>query len=254
MGCTKYLLPVDGKTKIVLSITTILPITNPGGRGLGAGVWLAVDSTVVITSSISSPHPPAVQNGEHFSNNIVTLQVEKFCNETCDDNVNFYEDELTRSIPIANDSEGDPLFKKKKKKKNRDKKMVQKDKHLKEDTSILNVVQFYNETIDDNVKYLNKINISAPNLNKEDFTTIIQIANASEDDEELTLLKSPFKKIKRKKKKSKMEINDGTQSSKYVTIQKNLKNMEDLKKNVSKEQSNEIHNGKICILQKCLLK
>jgi len=50
-----------------------------------------------------------------------------------------------------------------------------------------------------------------------------------------------------------MAINDGTWSSKYVTIQKNLKNMEGLKKIVSKEQSNEIHNGKICILQNCLL-
>jgi len=47
-----------------------------------------------------------------------------------------------------------------------------------------------------------------------------------------------------------MAINNSTQSTKYVTIQKNLKNMEDLKKNLSKEQPNEIHNGKICILQK----
>ncbi|XP_029344337.1 zinc finger protein 300-like [Acyrthosiphon pisum] len=120
--------------------------------------------------------------------------------------------------------------------------MVQKEKHLNKDKSILNVVQFYNETIDDNVKYLNKINLSASNLNREDFTTAIQIANVSEDDKELTLLKSPFKKIKKKKKKSKMVIIDGAQSSKYVTIQKNLKNMEDLKKNIFKEQSNEIHN------------
>ncbi|XP_060861191.1 zinc finger protein 37-like isoform X2 [Metopolophium dirhodum] len=183
--------------------------------------------------------------------NCEKFKQDKFYSEICDDNdKHLYKDETMDSylnkdelirIPIANTSEGDSLFKKKKKKKNSDKKMVQKDKHLKNDKSILNGVQFYNETIDDNIKYLNKINMSVSNLNK-DFTTRIQIANASEDDKELTLLKSPFKKIKKKKKKFKMAINDGTQSTKYGTTQKNLKNMEDLKKNVFKEQPNEIHN------------
>jgi len=42
-----------------------------------------------------------------------------------------------------------------------------------------------------------------------------------------------------------MAIKEDTESSKYESIQKNLKNMEDLKKYVSEEQSNEIHDGKI---------
>jgi len=46
-----------------------------------------------------------------------------------------------------------------------------------------------------------------------------------------------------------MAIKEDTESSKYESLQKNLKNMEDVKKNSSEEQLNEIHNGKICILQ-----
>jgi len=44
-----------------------------------------------------------------------------------------------------------------------------------------------------------------------------------------------------------MAIKEDIESSKYKSIQKNFKNMEDLKIYVSEEQSNEIHNGKICI-------
>lgn len=40
-------------------------------------------------------------------------------------------------------------------------------------------------------------------------------------------------------------MKEDTESSKYEFIQKNLKSMEDLKKNISEEQSNKIYNGKI---------
>ncbi|CAI6366783.1 unnamed protein product [Macrosiphum euphorbiae] len=199
-----------------------------------------------------------VQNDNNFKNDVGTLKEDEFYTENCDENnkdlyldetmdSNFSKDEFTRSISITNDSEGDLLFKKKKKKK-RDKKMVQIDKYLKNDKATLKVQQFYNDTCNDKIKYLNKINISGSNLNRDNSTTSIQIANASEDDEELTLLKSPLKKSKLKKKKSKAKKED-TESSKYESIQKNFKNVEDLKKCISEEQSNEIHNGKICILQ-----
>ncbi|CAI6365596.1 unnamed protein product [Macrosiphum euphorbiae] len=199
-----------------------------------------------------------VQNDNNFKNDVGTLKEDEFYTKNCDENnkhlyldetmdSNFSKDEFTRSISITNDSEGDFLFKKKKKEK-RDKKMVQIDKYLKNDKATLKVQQFYNDTCNDKIKYLNKINISGSNLNRDNSTTSIQIANASEDDEELTLLKSPLKKSKLKKKKSKAKKED-TESSKYESIQKNFKNMEDLKKCISEEQSNEIHNGKICILQ-----
>jgi len=42
-----------------------------------------------------------------------------------------------------------------------------------------------------------------------------------------------------------MAMKEDTESSKYEFIQKNLKSMEDLKKNISEEQSNKIYNGKI---------
>ncbi|CAI6365472.1 unnamed protein product [Macrosiphum euphorbiae] len=200
-----------------------------------------------------------LQNDENMNNHIGTLEVDEFYTENCDENnkhlyleetmdSNFNKDEFTRSISITNDSEGDLLFKKKKKKKKRDKKMVQIDKYLKNDKATLKVEQFYNDTCNDKIKYLNKINISGSNLNKDNSTTSIQIANALEDDEELTLLKSPLKKSKLKKIKSKAKKED-TESSKYKSIQKNFINMEDMKNFISEEQSNEIHNGKICILQ-----
>ncbi|KAL4122768.1 hypothetical protein QTP88_015043 [Uroleucon formosanum] len=233
-----------------------------------------------------------VQNYENKNNDLVTSEVDKFHYEISGDNdeylykdttmdSDFIRDEFTRKYPIANALEGDwiyiinvvfyeylkvligvlslvsilwlllrmlnsfltnlhnMIY-------------VQNDKHLENDQSIFNVEQFYNETIDDNVKYLNKINISAFNFNKEDFTRRLQITNASENDKVFTMLKSPLKKVKQKKKKSKIAINVGTESSKYVTVQKNHKNMEYPKENISEEWSNEILYGKICIFQKCL--
>lgn len=41
-----------------------------------------------------------------------------------------------------------------------------------------------------------------------------------------------------------MAINDDSIESNYEFIQKNVKNMEDLNKNISEEQPNEFHNGK----------
>ncbi|CAI6364941.1 unnamed protein product [Macrosiphum euphorbiae] len=201
-----------------------------------------------------------LQNDENMNNHIGTLEVDEFYTEICDENnkhlyldetmdSNFNKDEFTRNISITNDSEGDLLFKKKKKKKKRDKKMVQINKYLKNDKATLKVEQFYNDTCNDKIKYLNKINKSGSNLNKDNSTTSTQIANASEDDEELTLLKSPLKKSKLKKIKSKKAKKEDTESSKCESIQKKFKNMEDMKKCISEEQSNEFHNGKICILQ-----
>lgn len=44
----KYLLPVDGKTKNLLAITMVLPITNKGDRGLGAVTWLVPLKSIIV--------------------------------------------------------------------------------------------------------------------------------------------------------------------------------------------------------------
>ncbi|XP_029344405.1 zinc finger protein 391-like isoform X2 [Acyrthosiphon pisum] len=147
-----------------------------------------------------------VQNYENMDNDIVTLKVDKLYNETCDDhdkqlyqNVtidsNFNNDELKR-ISIANASEGDSLFKKKKKKKG-DKIMVQNDENMDSDIVTLKVDKLYNETCDDHDKQLYQNVTIDSNFNKDELKRI-SIANASEDD---SLVKELLKNKRRSQKK-----------------------------------------------------
>ncbi|XP_060858199.1 zinc finger protein 37-like isoform X1 [Metopolophium dirhodum] len=107
--------------------------------------------------------------------------------------------------------------------------------------------KLYTTICDDNDKYLNKSKTGSTELNKNELINSIPVSNASEDEKELSLLKSPLKNTKKKKKKSKMAMKEDTELSKYESIQKNLKSIENLKKNISEEQSNEIYHDSTMI-------
>ncbi|XP_060861396.1 zinc finger protein OZF-like isoform X2 [Metopolophium dirhodum] len=155
-----------------------------------------------------------VQNDENMNNDIVTLKVEKFYNGTCDDNdkhlcedksINSYLNkvELTRSIPIANDSEGDLLFQKKKKKKKKDKKMVKNYENMNNHIVTLKVDKFHNETCNDNDKHLYKDETMDSNFNKDsDMVNTIYNSKISKvhDAEYPELVKKLFKNKKKEQK------------------------------------------------------
>ncbi|XP_060858392.1 repetitive organellar protein-like [Metopolophium dirhodum] len=187
-----------------------------------------------------------VQNDKDSTNSKATLNVGKYFDETVHDNYkhldkdetrdsNLNKDELTR-IPIANASESDFLFKKKKKKNKGDKKMVQNDKDSTNSKATLNVGKYFDETVHDNYKHLDKDETEDSNLYKD--------SSALSDIEYVNvLLKTPLKK----KTNSKIAIKEYTESSKYESIQTFLKNMEYLNKVITEEQPNEIYNGSAMI-------
>ncbi|XP_029345762.1 uncharacterized protein LOC107884407, partial [Acyrthosiphon pisum] len=191
-----------------------------------------------------------VQHFEDSTNDKGTMIVDKIYDETLHDykhlnknkprDSNLNEDELTKSIPIASAPEGYSLFKKKKKKKKGDQQKVQHFEDSTNDKGTMIVDKIYDETLHD-YKHLNKSKPRDSNLNEDELTKSIHIASAPEG---YSLLKSSLKITK---KISKMAIKADTESSKYESIQIVFKNMEYLNKDISEEQSNDIHYGSAMI-------